>query len=1059
MTEEDPLKKIENEIKQAENKVGGEIEAENARLKKEIEDLKREQARIKQLRSENKKLEQMNPAKKEKITEVEVQINLDSFNKTLGILYNIFIKKRVLFYILLILAVIIGIVIRSASLPALGASPLIGNNYLNAGGSLTGLDPYIFYINTNSIIATGNVPVVQHLEYLPLGLVSRSDPLIISFFDAYIFRLMQPFVPGATSMTWAMLYPVIAAAFATILLFLICLEIFNSYSIASLSAFVFPVFQTLLNRTTAGFSTKDAMGFLFILLTIYFLAKAIRSKDTRSKVLYGFLIMFATGLTAATSGFSKFVEFIVPIVYIIMILLDYAKRGDLYSFLPFGFFLGIWASIVTTGGPLTTYLLDSIQFYPMYLCYIMVLFKLFVYDKYKQKLKIPFINAGVSVGIYSTIIIVALLGVIGKLSHVISYVVNNIQYPLGLGVVNPVSLTIAEYGQVTLANKICDASGLLGSCGSADAISVNFLLLMAGGIFLTYYVLKRFKHWYIPFLATLPFILFLVGGIYTPGNGATSVLLVFVFGAFIPIVYWFLHRKEPEMNRALSKMLIMTMISIILSVSFFLSMQTANYYKYGMFGVAIIFILTFALDKVNEQESNKIAYIIMLVFFLLAMLFANLQNQLLEGEGFVGVIVVAFAAVIIPIVLVKYVNKTFKSSKSLVWMLSGIIIVVFLLFLAFDLNSSLQLSYNEAQGSGSGLALWGPTMLWINQNTPVNSSLISWWDYGYWEEAIANRTTVADGSNSYGYQSMIAKYFFEATSPYQYSTYLNFIHNPTYAVISGSEVEKFSAISTIALNYTQYTPMTETQEAYNQGTVPGGYQYLAVFGGSSGGIAPLEANMVISGVPWNSSITLLVQVVIPFNSTNSTFSQGPAYGELYNELTQQVSNLLPMKQICVYGQGCKNQTNNASAIPGAVMILNATNTVNLHIGGYQNYPGGYQVAQLPMDSYGNAPAVLFLPQKSLGNLFAKLYLLNETVPGFSLIFSDGLPVDSLLSINNQVLTNINVYKINYTALAAYNLLSAKCSIDTSAVNYCDNLSYLPSVFNASSSLISGTRIP
>ena len=94
---------------------------------------------------------------------------------------------------------------------------------------------------------------------------------------------------------------------------------------------------------------------------------------------------------------------------------------------------------------------------------------------------------------------------------------------------------MAEFGQVNLVNRICDAGGLIGTCGDPAAVSINFLLLLAGGVFLLYYVLKRFKHGYLPFLAALPFILLIASGVYTPGNGASSVLMVFVLGAFIPL--------------------------------------------------------------------------------------------------------------------------------------------------------------------------------------------------------------------------------------------------------------------------------------------------------------------------------------------------------------------------------------------------------------------------------------------------------------------------------------------------------------------------------------------
>jgi dolichyl-diphosphooligosaccharide--protein glycosyltransferase len=39
---------------------------------------------------------------------------------------------------------------------------------------------------------------------------------------------------------------------------------------------------------------------------------------------------------------------------------------------------------------------------------------------------------------------------------------------------------------------------------------------------------------------------------------------------------------------------------------------------------------------------------------------------------------------------------------------------------------------------------WPQALSWVSQATPINSVVISWWDYGYWFAVMGNRTTVAD---------------------------------------------------------------------------------------------------------------------------------------------------------------------------------------------------------------------------------------------------------------------------------------------------------------------------
>lgn len=41
---------------------------------------------------------------------------------------------------------------------------------------------------------------------------------------------------------------------------------------------------------------------------------------------------------------------------------------------------------------------------------------------------------------------------------------------------------------------------------------------------------------------------------------------------------------------------------------------------------------------------------------------------------------------------------------------------------------------------------WIDTLNWISKNTPSNSTIASWWDYGYWITTLGNRTSLADNA-------------------------------------------------------------------------------------------------------------------------------------------------------------------------------------------------------------------------------------------------------------------------------------------------------------------------
>ena len=1056
MAENDDLKKIKEDVLKEESEIESAIKKEEQKIKQEEREVKKEEIKIEKLKEEEKKLEEIKEeTSKKKISEVEIELNLSGFKTVGNTAYNILIKKKVLFYILLIIAVTIGWYVHTASVPALlnplsSNSSVIGNNYLGMGGSLSGLDPYIFYMQMQNILKTGNVPAINHLEYLPLGLPSRTDELMVSFFGAYSARLIDPIVKGAVPMTSFMFLPAFFAIFSALLLFLILLELFADYWMATISAFILPAFLTFLSRSTAGFSQKTSLGFMFILLTIFFLVKSLKSKRTRSKIIYGLATGIATGLATAASGYSEYLILMIPIIYIVVILLGYAKKGDLLAYILFAVWVPIKVSFVTFT---FSDVIHSALYYPMLFAYVLVIFKLIIYDRYKSKLKIPLINNGFSALIYSVLISLALLALTGlkTLEHAFSRVSSEFIHPLGVGIVNPVTETIAEYAPLNLTQRIQDFNFLVGSLG------INFLIFCAGAAFLFFILLKRFKHWYIPYLLGVPFILMLNGSTFSYNAAAYSFLFIFLALEFIPLGYIFFNKKEIDSRRVLSFIIFLTLISLIMTIVFWTMSSSANNYKYAALSLVVILALEFAFDKQEDANLISLLAIVPFILFTATVILSNVESRLLEPTELGAAIIIPFAFVYFfrnSIGLIGHFNIS-KNSRNII---SAIIIIIAIVIIAVDLHSSLALSYQTAQSSGSGLLLWGPTLQWINYNTPTNTSIISWWDYGYWEEAIANRTAVADGSNAYGYQSMIAKYFFEATSPYVYSTYLHFIHQPTYAVISGSEVEKFSAISTIALKPTSFTPMQKVNATLNtQNIGNAGYKYILEFGDLNGQIAPLYSNATIKGLPGTANNDILIEVQIPVNasSTGRITAMGEPYGILYNQLTATSSSPLPLDYNCVYSVGCKNVKN--GSIPGGIMLLNASNSVNLHIGGIKQAPGGYENLPINLSQFGNVPALLYMPNETLNTLFVKLYLLNESVPGFKLLYTDNLPVNSWLSIQNQVLTNINVYEINYTALSKY-VLTGKCSVSPSSVNYCDNLSYLPKVFANNSNLINNTPI-
>jgi dolichyl-diphosphooligosaccharide---protein glycosyltransferase len=65
-------------------------------------------------------------------------------------------------------------------------------------------------------------------------------------------------------------------------------------------------------------------------------------------------------------------------------------------------------------------------------------------------------------------------------------------------------------------------------------------------------------------------------------------------------------------------------------------------------------------------------------------------------------------------------------------------------------DSAVSLANGATTYSRSTSNDWTQTLQWIRQNTPTNSVVISWWDYGYWIAVMGNRTTAADNATING---------------------------------------------------------------------------------------------------------------------------------------------------------------------------------------------------------------------------------------------------------------------------------------------------------------------
>ncbi len=123
------------------------------------------------------------------------------------------------------------------------------------------------------------------------------------------------------------------------------------------------------------------------------------------------------------------------------------------------------------------------------------------------------------------------------------------------------------------------------------------------------------------------------------------------------------------------------------------------------------------------------------------------------------------------------------------------------LFAAVNMSSGFAASDNL---SDSPNQLWEQNLDYMQSETPEDSVVLSWWDYGYWFESIGRRAAVADGGNAgyytsekFGKTNYPIADFLTSTNPSNHSEMFE-KHSIDYIVLDETMIGKYSAVSQIA---------------------------------------------------------------------------------------------------------------------------------------------------------------------------------------------------------------------------------------------------------------------
>ncbi|MFV2040714.1 MAG: STT3 domain-containing protein, partial [Candidatus Hydrothermarchaeales archaeon] len=152
-----------------------------------------------------------------------------------------------------------------------------------------------------------------------------------------------------------------------------------------------------------------------------------------------------------------------------------------------------------------------------------------------------------------------------------------------------------------------------------------------------------------------------------------------------------------------------------------------------------LFVLVFALSGILGMRSDiRLGFVLTPSFAMLAAYFIVYFSSQIQAKEDAAMGVLATS---------KKQKKRYKAESDLSTIKLTKIAIVVILFGV--VASPTVASFAMLNGRSVDVPQpWYEAMIWISENTPEDSVIVSWWDYGYWEQALAKRRTVVDGGNT-----------------------------------------------------------------------------------------------------------------------------------------------------------------------------------------------------------------------------------------------------------------------------------------------------------------------
>ncbi|RLI97961.1 MAG: hypothetical protein DRO99_01925, partial [Candidatus Aenigmatarchaeota archaeon] len=183
---------------------------------------------------------------------------------------------------------------------------------------LQAIDPFYIYRMSEYVVNNNfQLPENDMLRHHPFGVPPAGQPPVAFYLPAIMYVVIGP-LTGLGYFQYALLYPALMGALASIVMFFIGKELFDRKT-GLFAAFFLATIPAFITRTSAGFFDKEANAGVLMLMLFYFFIRAYKRNCWKSGILGGISMFF---LVQTWAGGVQYIALLIPAFIIVMLLLN-----------------------------------------------------------------------------------------------------------------------------------------------------------------------------------------------------------------------------------------------------------------------------------------------------------------------------------------------------------------------------------------------------------------------------------------------------------------------------------------------------------------------------------------------------------------------------------------------------------------------------------------------------------------------------------------------------------------------------------------------------------------